>query len=164
MGAIISLSQPVSVEYGSFDNALQTGDFNPMGDQLEHKWYAAGVGVVREAVVGSDGSARLVAVSHAQDQINLNSRCGRDGGVAFVGAIPVRDARAGNLDRLARISAQEAAEAAQAVTGAASGNSRLAVVQGFLVYTVPLRGGVAIVDAGDGAVLAVTTQANAGDD
>jgi hypothetical protein len=161
MGAIIALSEPVAVPYGSFDNTLQTGDYNPMDDQLENKWYAPGVGVVKEIVVGGSDAVELVSVSHDSSQIALDSACGRGGGMPFVGAISVRDGRQ-DLEQLAQITAQQAAEAAEAATNAGSGNTQLTVVKGFLVYVVALDNGeVAIVDAGDGIVLATAAESAA---
>lgn len=151
MGAIISLSESADVPYGSFNNAIQTADYNPLDDNLENKWYAPGVGVVQESV-GDEVSAELVSVSHDSSQIVPDSSCGNGGGVSFVGTITAHNSEQ-DLEQLAQITADQATEAASGAD-----NAQLTVLKGFLVYVVTLDNEeVAIVDAGDGVVLATMT-------
>lgn len=47
--SVLSLDASVTVAYGTFANCVQTADFTPLSpDALEHKFYAAGVGLVLE--------------------------------------------------------------------------------------------------------------------
>lgn len=48
LARVVSLSESVSVPYGSFTNVLKTDDFSPLDDAVEQKFYAAGVGTVLE--------------------------------------------------------------------------------------------------------------------
>jgi hypothetical protein len=84
MGAIVGLAEAVDVAIGSFDGVLQTADYNPLGDQLEHKWYARGIGVVQEAIVGGDGMMELVSISRDDSQLDPGRACGQNGGVSTV--------------------------------------------------------------------------------
>jgi len=46
---VLSLSETVSVPFGTFTTCLKTADFTPISpDALEHKFYAPGVGFVKE--------------------------------------------------------------------------------------------------------------------
>lgn len=60
MGEILSLEESVTVPYGSFERVLKTKDWTPLepGD-VEHKYYAPGVGVILEV----EGDDRLELVS-----------------------------------------------------------------------------------------------------
>jgi hypothetical protein len=53
------------VPYGSFDNLLMTEEWTPLEPNLlEHKYYAAGVGLVLEVTVqGGSGRVELVAIT-----------------------------------------------------------------------------------------------------
>lgn len=55
-GRILSLEGEVSVPFGAFTDVLQTEDWTPLEPgQVEHKWYARGVGpILVESVSGSD--------------------------------------------------------------------------------------------------------------
>lgn len=61
---VLSLSERVSVPYGSFDNVLLTKDWNPLQpDVLEHKYYAPGVGPIGSVeVVGGPERVELVEI------------------------------------------------------------------------------------------------------
>jgi hypothetical protein len=62
---VVSLRGTVKVPYGSFRRALVTSEFSPVEPQTERKYYAAGVGEVREVVVkGHHEEFRLVSVTH----------------------------------------------------------------------------------------------------
>jgi len=63
LGAVLSLSESVSVPYGSFEDVLMTADENPLDPQLEHKFYAPGIGLVMEEVVDGDETTELVEFS-----------------------------------------------------------------------------------------------------
>lgn len=63
VGAVLSLTQSVSVPYGSFTGCLQTEDYTPLEpDALEHKFYALGVGLVLELDVESGERTELIAI------------------------------------------------------------------------------------------------------
>jgi hypothetical protein len=66
-GKVVSLGDHVEVPYGSFDDVIVTEDWTPLEPKvLEHKYYAAGVGVVFEEIVkGGEGVLRLVQVRPA---------------------------------------------------------------------------------------------------
>ena len=63
MAKVVGTGQSVEVPYGSFEDVLVTEDWTPLEpDVAEHKFYAPGVGMVREEVVrGGDGTFELVA-------------------------------------------------------------------------------------------------------
>lgn len=48
MADLLSVSESVTVPYGSFDNVVQTQDYTPLEpDLLEHKYYAQGIGAIK---------------------------------------------------------------------------------------------------------------------
>jgi hypothetical protein len=51
MATVLSLTEHVTVPYGSFDNVLQTREFSCIERGAEHKYYAPGVGDVLEVSV-----------------------------------------------------------------------------------------------------------------
>lgn len=157
MGAVLSLTEPVSVTIGSFENALMTAAYNPLDSELEHKFYVPGVGVVKEALVGGNETSELVSISHDSNQMqdsNAPAACG----AAFVGTIPVGQNQQ-NLESLAQITAAQAEEAALAVNPDSQvQETELEVENGFLAYEVALdNGSEVLVDAGDGTILSIET-------
>ncbi|HLF75025.1 MAG TPA: hypothetical protein VI524_11800 [Anaerolineales bacterium] len=49
MGQVLSVSESVTVPFGSFENVVQTFDFSPLEPHVkEHKFYAAGIGLIKE--------------------------------------------------------------------------------------------------------------------
>jgi hypothetical protein len=64
--AVLSLSQPVKVPFGSFPEALVTREWSPLEPDVEtHKFYVSGVGEVRDvAVKGPTEELVLVSVEH----------------------------------------------------------------------------------------------------
>ena len=64
MAEVLSLDESVSVPYGTFDNCLKTQEWTPLEpDVVENKYYAPGVGVVKEvAVEGESEKVELVEV------------------------------------------------------------------------------------------------------
>ncbi len=62
MAEVLSLNESVSVPYGSFENCLKTQEWTPLEpDVVENKYYAPGVGVVKEvAVEGESERVELV--------------------------------------------------------------------------------------------------------
>jgi hypothetical protein len=62
---VLSLDETVTVPYGTYDNCLQTAEWNPLEPGIvEHKFYAAGVGLLRAvAVEGETGFEDLVAIT-----------------------------------------------------------------------------------------------------
>lgn len=63
-GEVLSLDESVTVPYGSYDKVLKTKDTNPLEpDVVEHKFYAKGVGLLKEQEVkGGKDQAELVSV------------------------------------------------------------------------------------------------------
>ncbi len=61
---VIALDESVKVAAGSYDNVLVTEDWNPLEPKvLEQKYYARGVGVVREQhIKGGEEQLELVAI------------------------------------------------------------------------------------------------------
>ncbi|MFC1713485.1 hypothetical protein ACFL6S_07455 [Candidatus Poribacteria bacterium] len=64
MAKVLSLSESVTVPYGSFDNCLQTMEWTPLEpDVVEQKFYARGVGFILEVQVeGGSDRAELVEI------------------------------------------------------------------------------------------------------
>ena len=62
MGEVIELDTSVKVAFAAFDDVVVTKDFTPLEpDVVEHKYYAAGVGLVlEEKVEGGDGRIELI--------------------------------------------------------------------------------------------------------
>jgi hypothetical protein len=62
MGQIVEVAVTRSIDLGTFADVVVTRDWTPLEpDVVEEKWYAAGVGLIREAdMAGSPGSAELV--------------------------------------------------------------------------------------------------------
>ncbi len=59
MATVVSLTESVTVPYGSFTNCLKTKEFSPLEPGVvEYKWYAPGVGNVVDADI------KLVSVTH----------------------------------------------------------------------------------------------------
>ena len=54
-GEVLSLTESVTVTYGTFDNCLKTKDTNPLENEVEHKYYSATVGGVVKEVEVKDG-------------------------------------------------------------------------------------------------------------
>ncbi len=62
---VLSLNEKVTVAYGSFENCLKTGEWNPLepGEE-ENKYYAPGVGLLlEEEVEGGDEKLELVEIT-----------------------------------------------------------------------------------------------------
>ncbi|MFC1924569.1 hypothetical protein ACFLXA_04325 [Chloroflexota bacterium] len=67
MGEVLSLNEPVSVPYGSYENCLKTKDWTPLEpDVIEHKYYAPNVGFVLE-IMFEDGSERIELIDITTD-------------------------------------------------------------------------------------------------
>jgi hypothetical protein len=61
MGQVLSLGQSVVVPFGSFEDVLETLDTTPLEPGVrEHKYYAPGVGVIKEQDVGSGETVLLL--------------------------------------------------------------------------------------------------------
>jgi hypothetical protein len=55
----------VVVPSGTYERSLATVEWSPVEPQLEKKWYAAGIGEIREQVVqGGHEGFKLVSVTH----------------------------------------------------------------------------------------------------
>jgi len=67
MGEVLSLNEPVSVPYGSYENCLKTKDWTPLEpDVIEHKYYALDVGFVME-IMFEGGSEWIKLIDIATD-------------------------------------------------------------------------------------------------
>lgn len=64
MAEVLAIDATASVAYGDFTNCLQTREWTPLQPGVaEHKFYAAGVGLVLETVVeGGEGRIELVEI------------------------------------------------------------------------------------------------------
>jgi hypothetical protein len=48
-GRVLSMSESIGVPFGPFQNIVQTHDFSALDPELdEHKYYAAGIGLIKE--------------------------------------------------------------------------------------------------------------------
>ena len=65
MAEVLSLSESITGPYGSFEGVLLTRDWTPLEPSIaEHKYYAPGVGLIREVLVqGGSGMVELVEIS-----------------------------------------------------------------------------------------------------
>jgi hypothetical protein len=63
MGAVLALDVPVTLGDGTMYTCLQIRDFTPLESGVnEYKYYAPGVGLVAEEVVGGGGRVELVSM------------------------------------------------------------------------------------------------------
>jgi hypothetical protein len=67
MADVIALDRTTAVPFGSFDRVLVTKDYTPLEPgMIEHKFYAAGVGTLREVKVeGGNAQVELVEMTRA---------------------------------------------------------------------------------------------------
>jgi hypothetical protein len=64
MGAVVSMGESLTVQYGSFDNLLVIRDWDPLEPEVvEHKYYAKGIGVIKEEVVFGDDPESVELIS-----------------------------------------------------------------------------------------------------
>lgn len=65
MAQVLSLSETVTVPYGSFKNVLKTKEWTPLDPGfVEHKYYAPSVGLVLEVMVqGGSGRVELIEIT-----------------------------------------------------------------------------------------------------
>lgn len=64
MGAVVSLEESVSVEYGDFEDCLQTLDWNSLEeDSEEYKYYAEDVGLILETDEEGEDAIELISVT-----------------------------------------------------------------------------------------------------
>jgi len=65
MAEVISLTESITVEYGSFDNCLMTREWTPLEPGVaENKYYAKGVGQLKEIIVeGDSGYMELIDIT-----------------------------------------------------------------------------------------------------
>lgn len=63
MGEVMSVTETVTVPFGTFTAVVQTKDWTPLeSGVLEHKFYAPGVGVIKELAVDSGETMELIEV------------------------------------------------------------------------------------------------------
>ena len=63
MGQVLSLNEVVSIDLGSYENCLQTKDWNPLEPEVvEHKFYSKEVGnlILERKVAGESGEMKLI--------------------------------------------------------------------------------------------------------
>lgn len=66
MATILSVSEQVTVPYGSYENVLQTRDFTPLEPGVEeHKFYALGIGEIKAVNLSSGAEFVLIEFSPA---------------------------------------------------------------------------------------------------
>lgn len=64
MATILSVTEQVTVPYGSYENVLQTRDFTPLEPGVEeHKFYALGIGEIKAVNLGSGAEFVLIEFS-----------------------------------------------------------------------------------------------------
>ena len=64
MADVVSLGVAVEIPFGSFSNCLQTFDWTPLDPEaLEYKFYASGVGLVKEFNLANGETLELVEIS-----------------------------------------------------------------------------------------------------
>lgn len=154
MAAVASVHKFASTQLGTFENTLETANYNTLDEELEQKVYAVGIGFVVEEHVENGERTELVSISHDASMMSTNQSCGQNGGVTFVGTLPVTDS-VNSLRGMAEISVAEAEDAALVANPDTTVvNTQLAVEHGFLVYEIELDNGAeVVVDAGDGVLL-----------
>jgi len=61
MAELLSVTESVTVPYGSYDNVVKTKDYTPLEpDLLENKFYAQGIGVVKEIDINTGEEVLLI--------------------------------------------------------------------------------------------------------
>jgi hypothetical protein len=63
MGQVIGLNESVTVPAGTFSDCVKTKEWSLLEGGHENKWFARGVGVVKETATGGD-VAVLVSIAH----------------------------------------------------------------------------------------------------
>jgi hypothetical protein len=63
MASVVSLGRHVSVPYGSFSHVVETKEYSCLESGLAHKYYAPGIGVIKEAqTAGGKEEQELVSI------------------------------------------------------------------------------------------------------
>lgn len=64
MAQVVALDASVTTPLATYTNCLKTKEWNPLDSEApaEHKYYARGVGMVREEAIGGDGFLELVEI------------------------------------------------------------------------------------------------------
>ncbi len=63
MSRVVGATEPLTLPYGAFDDVVQTEDWTPLEPDLrEHKFYARGVGLVKEVNLQTGETAELISV------------------------------------------------------------------------------------------------------
>jgi hypothetical protein len=63
---LLSANESVTIPFGSFDNVVKTKDYTPLEpDLLEHKYYAQGIGLIKEVNVNTGEEVFLIEFSPA---------------------------------------------------------------------------------------------------
>ena len=63
MGRVVGAARPLTVPFGSFEDVVQTEDWTPLEpDVREHKYYARGVGVIKEVNLATGEAVELVSL------------------------------------------------------------------------------------------------------
>ena len=65
MGQVLSVNESVTVPFGSFDQVVKTFDFSKLETNAkEHKFYAAGIGLIKEMDLNSNEEVVLIKMTH----------------------------------------------------------------------------------------------------
>jgi hypothetical protein len=65
MTTVLSLHKRLTVPFGSFDNLIETKEFSCIESGIDHKWYAPGIGNIKELAV-ANGQEMIQLVDFSQ--------------------------------------------------------------------------------------------------
>jgi hypothetical protein len=77
MAAVLSLSNHVTVPYDTFNHVLKTLDYNPLEGELEHKFYAPDIGLIKTVNLETNEIEELISVNRNRD-FSGDRRCSTD--------------------------------------------------------------------------------------
>jgi uncharacterized membrane protein YkoI len=178
MADLLSVSESVTIPFGSFENVVQTKDYTPLEPGVfEHKFYAKGIGVIKEANLQTGEEIVLVEFVSTQQPDSANvtlpaqqdATCADDDDAEHEANEEAGDGNdcedadtheAGEVEEAASpdqasITAEEAKAAAEAAyPGAKALEVELEKENGSVIYEVELDNGMeVIVDTANGKVL-----------
>jgi hypothetical protein len=77
MAGVLSLNKRVTVPFDTFTNVLKTLDYNPLDGEVEHKFYASGVGQIKTVNLETNETEELISVSQDSD-FSGDRRCDKE--------------------------------------------------------------------------------------
>jgi hypothetical protein len=77
MAGVLSLNKRVTVPFDTFNMVLKTLDYNPLEGEVEHKFYASGVGQIKTVNLETNETAALISVSQDSD-FSGDRRCDKE--------------------------------------------------------------------------------------